>query len=191
MKLIYPAIFIPDRKGEGYTVEVPDLPGCVTEGDTLAEAIEMGIDAASGWILSELEEGNDFPAPSKQQEIVVKRKGAFVNLLLLDIDAYAEKYGNKAVRKNITIPAWLNTYGEKNHLNFSKVLSDALLARAVMGKQIIMHNGLPFPATLQQPVPARDNMTEEEFNMMMATGYKQAVEDISYPAEDVFEELKK
>ena len=40
-------------------------------------------------------------------------------------------------------------------------------------------------------VPARDSMTEEEFNMMMGTGYKQAVEDISYPVEDVFEELKK
>ena len=44
MKLTYPAIFYPWEKGNGYTVEVPDLPGCVTEGDTLAEAILMGID---------------------------------------------------------------------------------------------------------------------------------------------------
>ena len=46
MKLVYEAIFTPFEKGEGYTVEVPDLPGCVTEGDNLAEAIEMGQDAA-------------------------------------------------------------------------------------------------------------------------------------------------
>ena len=48
----------------------------------------------------------------------------------MGIDAYAEKYGEKAVRKNITIPAWLNTYGEKNHINFSKVLQEALLKKA-------------------------------------------------------------
>ena len=51
-------------------------------------------------------------------------------MLVLDIDAYAEKYGSKAVRKNITIPAWLNTYGEKNNINFSKVLQEALLKSA-------------------------------------------------------------
>ena len=44
MKLVYEAIFTPFEKGDGFTVEVPDLPGCVTEGDTLAEAIEMGQD---------------------------------------------------------------------------------------------------------------------------------------------------
>ena len=58
MKLIYPAIFTPCLEKEGYTVTIPDLPGCVTEGDSLLHAIEMGIDASSGWILGELEEGN-------------------------------------------------------------------------------------------------------------------------------------
>ena len=61
MKLVYKAIFTPFEDGEGYTVEGPDLPGCVTEGDSLAEAIEMGQDAASGWILGELEDGHSFP----------------------------------------------------------------------------------------------------------------------------------
>ena len=56
--------------------------------------------------------------------------GSFVSLVLLDIDDYAERYGDKAVRKNITITAWLNTYGEKNAINFSKVLTEALLQRA-------------------------------------------------------------
>lgn len=125
MKLLYPAIFTPCITKSGYTVSVPDLPGCVTEGANLTEAIEMGTDAASGWILGELEDGNPYPAASDYDSIPVPQ-GSFVNLLLLDIDAYAEKYGEKAVRKNITIPAWLNAYGEKNNINFSRVLQDAL-----------------------------------------------------------------
>lgn len=127
MKLIYPAIFTPFDDGNGYTVEVPDLPGCITEGKTLIEAIEMGVDAASGWILTELEDGNKYPAASDDIDIP---DGSFKNLLVLDIDAYAEKYGSKSIRKNITIPAWLNAYGEKNNLNFSRVLQDALFQQA-------------------------------------------------------------
>ena len=42
------------------------------------------------------------------------------------MDAYAERYGKKAVRKNLTIPAWLNTFAEKNSINFSQVLQEAL-----------------------------------------------------------------
>ncbi|MDR0653469.1 MAG: type II toxin-antitoxin system HicB family antitoxin [Synergistaceae bacterium] len=125
MKLTYPAIFYPWEKGNGYTVEVPDLPGCVTEGDTLAEAILMGIDAASGWVLSELEEGKQVPEASEAKDIRPERDG-FVNVLALDMDSYTEKYGGKAIRKNLTIPAWLNTFGEEHDLNFSKVLQDAL-----------------------------------------------------------------
>ena len=53
-----------------------------------------------------------------------------VNMLLLDIDAYEEKYGEKAVRKNLTIPAWLNTFAEKNNINFSQILQDALFSLA-------------------------------------------------------------
>lgn len=129
MKLVYPAIFTPCLENEGYTVEVPDLPGCVTEGSSLVDAIDMATDAASGWILGELEDGNPYPAASTYASIKAP-EGSFVNLLTLNMDAYAEQYGSKAVRKNITIPAWLNTYGEKNHINFSKVLTDALMSQA-------------------------------------------------------------
>lgn len=131
MKLVYPAVFTPCIEKEGYTVEVPDIPGCVTEGKDLVDAIEMGVDAASGWVLGELEEGNNIPAPSLRKEnIKLEDPESFVSMLVLDMDAYAEKYGDKTVRKNITIPAWLNTYGEKNNINFSRVLQDALLKRA-------------------------------------------------------------
>ena len=52
-------------------------------------------------------------------------------MVLHDMDAYAERYGEKAVRKNVTIPAWLNSYAEKQKINFSQVLQEALLARAI------------------------------------------------------------
>ena len=113
-KLLYPACFYPAEEG-GYTVIIPDLPGCVTEGDSLQEAIE--------W-----ESGKVAPPASNVKEIHPESKDGFVNLLVLDMDAYAEKYGEKAVRKNLTIPAWLNTFAEKRHINFSKVLQDSLVA---------------------------------------------------------------
>lgn len=98
--------------------------------DSLIHAIEHGTDAASGWILDELEEGNNIPAPSDQKDIFLEEDDSFISLLVLDMDSYSEKYGSKTVRKNITIPAWLNTYGETHNVNFSKVLQDSLLALA-------------------------------------------------------------
>ena len=128
-KLLYPACFYPCEEQEGYTVVVPDLPGCVTQGRSLLDAIGMAVDAASGWILDEMEDGNPIPPASKIEDVCADdRPGGFVNLIVLDIDAYAEKYGEKAVRKNLTIPAWLDTYAEANNVNFSRVLQDALVA---------------------------------------------------------------
>ena len=131
MKLIYPAVFYPFSDGSGgYVVEFPDLPGCVTEGKNLEDAFENATDAASGWVLDELEEGNVVPK-SSDYDSVERREGGQVSMVLLDMAAYAERYGEKAVRKNVTIPAWLNSYAEKQKINFSQVLQEALLARAI------------------------------------------------------------
>ena len=131
MKLIYPAVFYPFSDGSGgYVVEFPDLPGCVTEGKNLEDAFENATDAASGWVLDELEEENVVPK-SSDYDSVERREGGQVSMVLLDMDAYAERYGEKAVRKNVTIPAWLNSYAEKQKINFSQVLQEALLARAI------------------------------------------------------------
>jgi predicted RNase H-like HicB family nuclease len=101
MKLTYPAVFAPFEDGTGYTVTVPDLPGCVIEGNTLADAILMAEDAASGWVLDELEDGKKAPDASPVSKIAVAGD-EFVSVLALDIDSYAEKYGSKAVRKNLS-----------------------------------------------------------------------------------------
>ena len=130
MKLIYPAIFKPFSDGSGgYVVEFPDLPGCVTEGKNLEDAYEMAIDAASGWVLGELEDGEQIPKASEYKDVVADN-ACMVNMMLLDIDSYNEKYGEKAVRKNLTIPAWLNSFAEKNNINFSKLLQDTLFSMA-------------------------------------------------------------
>lgn len=124
MKLVYTALFIPSEEG-GYTVEFPDLPGCVTEGDDMAEAIDMAVDAASGWILAELEEGNNAPEATPIED--VKTEGdQFTSMIVLDMDAYAAKYGKNAVKKTLTIPAWMNTFAEEHGISCSKVLQDAL-----------------------------------------------------------------
>lgn len=126
MKLIYPACFYPLEAQEGYCVVVPDLPGCVTQGNSLADAIGMAVDAASGWVLDELEDGNEPPKASNIKDIVLEEENGFVNLIMLDMDTYAEKFGDNAVRKNCTIPAWMNTMAEKRNLNFSAALQAEL-----------------------------------------------------------------
>ncbi|MDR1184059.1 MAG: type II toxin-antitoxin system HicB family antitoxin [Coriobacteriales bacterium] len=125
MRLVYPAIFYEDAETGAYAVEVPDLPGCVSGGDTLADAVLMAEDAAAGWVLSELEDGVKMPVASPINAVNPDH-GGFVSMIVLDMDAYAQKYGDKAVRKNLTIPAWLNTFAEANNVNFSQVLQDSL-----------------------------------------------------------------
>ncbi|MGI6361778.1 MAG: type II toxin-antitoxin system HicB family antitoxin [Bacillota bacterium] len=126
MKLIYPACLYPCEEG-GYTVVFPDLPGCVTEGDTLEDALDMAADAACGWILGETEDDNPFPSASDIKGIIADEyKEGFTSLIPLDMEKYAKNHSNKSVNKTLTIPAWLNTAAEKENVNFSQVLQEAL-----------------------------------------------------------------
>lgn len=127
MKLVYPACFYPDEEG-GYTVIFPDLPGCVTEGDTLSEAIDVAIDAASGWLLFLIEdEKQQIPKSTDLKNITADEyDNGFVSLISIDLDEYSKKHGNKAIKKTLTIPAWLNSLAEENNVNFSQLLQKAL-----------------------------------------------------------------
>lgn len=129
MNLIYPARFYPFEDGRGYTVDFPDLPGCVTEGRSFSEAIELASDAAAGWILSSLEDGEAIPKATDYKEVRLESEDGIVNMVVFDIDSYSEKYSNKSVRTNVSIPAWLKTAAEANHINFSKVLQEALISK--------------------------------------------------------------
>ena len=130
MKLVYPAIF---KKEElGYSVVIPDLLGCCTQGDTLEEAIEMAEDAALGWLLTTLEENEEIPKASDINDIELENKDEFASLLLLDLSSYSEKYSSrKSVKKTLTIPFWLNERAERLKINFSKTLQDALIFKII------------------------------------------------------------
>jgi predicted RNase H-like HicB family nuclease len=129
VKLVYSACFYPGEEG-GYTVIFPDLAGCVTEGDTLSEAIDMAIDAASGWLLHSVENNEEIPSASEINNIIPDEyDNGFVSVISIDLDEYSKKFGNKAIKKTLTIPAWLNTLAEKENINFSQVLQNALAQR--------------------------------------------------------------
>lgn len=130
MKLSYPVCIYPNNSGHGYTAIVPDLMGCVTCGENIQEVFEMAVDAASGWILTELEDGKKPPKSSNIRDVHADEyPDGFISMLILDMDAYAEKYGEKAVRKNCTIPSWLNTQAELAGINFSKILQESLIEK--------------------------------------------------------------
>lgn len=124
MKLVYPAIFYEDIETKTYTVVFPDLPGCITQGDTIEEALEMAEDVASGWILTSIEEDETINPPSRNHNC--SDENAFINFVSLDIDEYAKKHSNKSVKKTLTIPQWLNTLAERENINFSQLLQIAL-----------------------------------------------------------------
>lgn len=67
-------ILIPDEDGVGYTVEVPSLPGCISEGDTLEEAVENAKDAIRLWIEDALAHGETIPddLPTPIQVVLIE-----------------------------------------------------------------------------------------------------------------------
>ena len=86
-KLLYPACFYPCEEKRGpYTVIVPDLPGCISEGGSLEDALAMAADAAAGWIMDEMEEGKPVPAPGESKDIHIESTDGFVRLVEVDID---------------------------------------------------------------------------------------------------------
>jgi len=121
-KYVYPAVF--EAEDGMYNVSFPDLPDCYTCGDDLPDAMHMAEDALCGWLSRAEEQAKEIPAASGVN--VPAADGAFVTLILADTDAYRRAHSNKAVKKTLTIPSWLNEAAEHRGLNFSKVLQDAL-----------------------------------------------------------------
>lgn len=121
MKYVYPAIFT-EENGQ-YLVTVPDLSGCHTFGDTLSEAIEMARDAIAMWLCIAEDKKEELPAPSLNLMVNV----GIVSYVDVDTIAYRKQTDNKAVKKTLSIPSWLNTQAELSGINFSNVLQNALI----------------------------------------------------------------
>lgn len=122
-KYIYPAIFTPEDGG--YCVRFPDLESCYTEGDTMEEAFEMAQDVLCHKLYHLELDGAPLPSPSPIPEIPVSG-GAFVSLVDADTLEYRKFYDNKAVKKTLTLPSWLNAAAEQAGINFSQVLQNGL-----------------------------------------------------------------
>lgn len=124
---IYPAIFTPEAVG-GFSVSFPDLAGCATQGDDIADAVEMAKDAL-GLYLSVLEEdGSIMPEPS-DPTFIKAQNGSFIALIDFNSLEYKRKHSAKAVKKTLSIPQWLNTMAEREGINFSSTLQEALKSR--------------------------------------------------------------
>lgn len=122
-KYVYPAVFTPEDGG--YSINFPDFESCYTSAETLADGMAMANDVLCLTLYGLEEDGGEIPAPSSVKS--VKTEGdSFVTLISCDTIEYRKFYDNKAVKKTLTIPAWLNTMAERQGVNFSLTLQTAL-----------------------------------------------------------------
>lgn len=125
MKYTYTAVFSPTEDGTEFYARIPDLPGCVTTGTSLEDAIEQITDAASGWLTVAEDHGDPIASPSLQPNIP-HESGDFLSLIQIDTIAYRAKTDTRAVRKNVSIPAWMAALADKRGINCSQVLQESL-----------------------------------------------------------------
>ena len=138
MKRTYPVIFTEDKKE--ILVEVPDL-GVITEGENLENAIEMARDAISIAIVSREDNKEKVPSPSRINSIDIvnstfyKKNKSFVSIVDVDVEEYRRKVDTRPVRRNVSLPSWLNYEAEKAGINVSGVLQKALMETLKLGNR--------------------------------------------------------
>lgn len=124
MKYTYPVIFEKDEDKIG--ASVPDLPGCFSFGNDLSDAIEMIQDAMAMYLADCEDRNQKIPAPS---DIKVIQTEGTVSYVLADTKKWREQFDNRAVKKTLSIPSWLNKKAEKAGVNFSQILQEALIEK--------------------------------------------------------------
>lgn len=126
-KYAYPAVFTPEDDG-GFSINFPDLEGCHTCGDDLADGLIMAEDVLALVLYGYEKEGREIPLPSEESSLSLS-KGEFINFVACDTLEYRKMYNNKAVKKTLTIPEWMNEAAMAMDLNFSQILQEALLSK--------------------------------------------------------------
>ncbi len=122
MKNAYPIVMTPDQRG--FVVYIPDFD-INTEGDTMAEAMEMARDAIGLMGIDMEDDKKTLPLPTDVKNVNIK-KGDIVTLVDVDFSEYRRENEMRAVKKNCTIPGWLCYKAEKANINFSQVLQNGL-----------------------------------------------------------------
>lgn len=123
-KYVFPAILTPEENG-AYSVRFPDISGCYTSGENLADALFMAEDALALMLYDLEEEKKTIPVPSEEKSIQLN-DGEFSTLVACDTLKYQRMHNKKAVKRTISLPAWLNDAAMERGLNFSQVLQDSL-----------------------------------------------------------------
>ena len=132
MFVTYPAIFYKNKDYEGYTVVFPDFDGGATEGSTQSEALYMAQDYIGSWLFDDYTQQRTLPTASSIDKIVleddedVDLSRSFISLVGMDMDEYVRKSENKTIRRNVSIPSYLNELAKKQNINVSQLLQDAL-----------------------------------------------------------------
>ena len=119
-KYIYPAVFEKEKEG-GFTIFFPDIEGCYTQSEDVANGIENASDALC-LMLYELEKQNKPIPTSSNLRNIETDKANFVTLITCDTQFYKDYFEGKSVKINATIPLWLKEAGEKRNINFSQIL---------------------------------------------------------------------
>ena len=118
MKYVYAAVFEAAREG-GYAVSFPDLPGCYSQGENLYDALLMAQSALKQWIEYLIDKNMTIPRASEVKDI--KHSGTeFINLI------HVEVKNNRAVKRTVSIPKWMDEKVAASGLSLSRVLQDAL-----------------------------------------------------------------
>ncbi len=122
---VYPAIFHPNEDGS-YTITYPDLPGCISEGKSLGNAIYMAQSALTQWIEYLTDKKQSIPLASSFENIEITQE-EFINLIRVDIK------DNHAVKRTVSIPKWMDDKVIESGLSLSRVLQDALKEKLNVG----------------------------------------------------------
>ena len=123
MKNSYPIVLTPDKVG--YVVFIPDF-NINTEGDTLTEAIEMARDAIGLMGIDMEDDKKELPAPSEMNSVTKETESDIVTLVDVDFAEYRRQNDMRTVRRNVTLPTWLDFEAEKSGVNVSAILQRAL-----------------------------------------------------------------
>jgi predicted RNase H-like HicB family nuclease len=126
LKYVYPAIFT--SEDGNILVSVPDLPGLHTFGNTMADALYMVQDAIEMWLWDAENKGETIPSASSPVKIstLCESPNQLVNLVAADTDEYRRQNDTRAIKKTLSIPAWLNNQAEKANAPFSQILQQGL-----------------------------------------------------------------
>jgi predicted RNase H-like HicB family nuclease len=122
MKTAYPVIFT--KLADGYAVHAPDFP-LDTQGDDLTEAIEMARDAIGIMGIDMEDDKKELPKPSNPESITYET-GSFISMVDIDFTEYRRANEKRTVRRNVSLPSWLNAEAERAGINVSAVLQKAL-----------------------------------------------------------------